>query len=118
MVIDGHKMVNSGLNGFLAVLTLLQHLITSNHLHFMILTQHSSSSVRHQSHEHNDVNKMTLNDQGSKRGPLERPGITRPVYSRFSKPSSSRPTAKFFVLVVAYGRDNGRSQNKFDQGSS
>ena len=64
---NGHKMVNSGLNGFLAVLTLLQHLITSNHLHFMISTQHSSSSVRHHHLKNIDVNKMTLNDQKSSR---------------------------------------------------
>ena len=95
MVIDGYKMVNSGLNGFLAVLTLLQHLITSNHLHFMILTQHSSSSVRHQNHKHNDVNKMTLNDRGSNRGPSKDLGLPRL--------SSSPPTAQLLVLVVAHG---------------
>ena len=72
-MIDGYKMVNSGLNGFLAVLTLLQDLITSNHLHFMLSTQHSSSSVRHKNNTHISVNKMTWNNgklSGVKKGSL------------------------------------------------
>lgn len=110
VVIVGHKKFNSGLNGLLAVLTLLQHLITSNHLHFMIFTQHSSSSVRHQNHKHNDVSKMTLTDQGSERGPWKDLGLPVLFVLVFRKLAILVPTD---CKVTC-----GRSQNKLDNPST